>query len=85
MNVWYCRVCGLAYEESPWGVDDRTPDFTFCECCGVEFGYNDYSPESARRYRTRWLADGSPWFYPNLKPRKWLLEPQLHLVPDRYR
>ncbi|WP_345110583.1 hypothetical protein [Hymenobacter algoricola] len=85
MIIWNCRVCGLGYDESPWGVDDRTPDFTFCECCGAEFGYNDYSPESARRHRANWLEGGASWHYPNLKPLDWRLEPQLTFIPDRYR
>ncbi|RYU77804.1 hypothetical protein EWM57_16860 [Hymenobacter persicinus] len=84
MSLWYCRVCGLAYDESPWGQDDRTPDFTFCECCGAEFGYNDYSPESARRHRSRWLEQGAGWFYPNLQPTEWSPASQLANIPKRF-
>ncbi|WP_345073557.1 hypothetical protein [Hymenobacter fastidiosus] len=85
LSLWHCRVCGLAYEESPWGLDDQTPDFTFCECCGAEFGYHDYSPAGARRHRERWLKDGASWFYPNLKPADWQPERQLEYIPERYR
>lgn len=85
MPVWYCRVCGLDYDESPWGPDDHSPDHSSCHCCGVEFGYEDYTPDSARQYRATWLAAGAAWFYPNVKPDNWQLETQLRQVPQQYR
>ncbi|SHI93502.1 hypothetical protein SAMN02745146_1959 [Hymenobacter daecheongensis DSM 21074] len=85
MTIWHCRVCGLDYEESPWGLDDRTPDYTICECCGAEFGYDDYTPASVRRYRLNWLQSGAAWFYPKLRPADWQPEPQLAYVPEPYR
>ena len=84
MRVWYCRVCGLDYDASPWGPDGQSPDHSICECCGVEFGYEDYTPDSARQYRAKWLASGAAWFYPKIKPLNWQLEVQLQLVPPRY-
>ena len=36
-----CRVCGLCYEDQQWGVDGASPTYEFCDCCGVEFGYDD--------------------------------------------
>lgn len=84
MPVWYCRVCGLDYDESPWGPDDQSPDYSTCDCCGVEFGYEDYTPDSARQYRAVWLAAGAAWFYLNVKPAGWQLEMQLRQVPELY-
>jgi hypothetical protein len=48
-----CRVCGYLYEEEdasalPWGGDGENPTFAFCIFCGVEFGYQDATPEGAR-------------------------------------
>lgn len=51
-----CRVCG--YTDAiffPWGKDGKTPSFEICECCNVEFGYEDYQLSSIRRYRQKWL------------------------------
>ncbi|WP_460621883.1 hypothetical protein [Hymenobacter tenuis] len=85
MMVWYCRVCGLDYDESPWGPDGQTPDFSICACCGVVFGYDDCLPASARAYRATWLAAGATWFYPNMRPTNWVLLEQLAQVPALYR
>lgn len=85
MLTWYCRVCVLDYDQSPWGPDDRSPDYSLCACCGVQFGYEDYTPDAARQYRATWLAGGAGWFYPNVRPQHWLINEQLHQVPGRYR
>ncbi|UPL47851.1 hypothetical protein [Hymenobacter sublimis] len=84
MELWYCRVCGLDYDESPWGPDGHSPDYSTCACCGVVFGYDDYTPNSARGYRAQWLAAGAVWFYPNMKPQNWQMNTQLQQVPARY-
>lgn len=39
LNV--CRVCGAKQLEPPWGNDGLTPSYEICDCCGVEFGYED--------------------------------------------
>ncbi len=54
-----CHVCGLVQDEPPWGGDGRTPTFDICDCCGVEFGYEDSTLESVRRYRKAWLEDAT--------------------------
>lgn len=56
-----CRVCGYRWPTPPWGDDGESPDFDICPCCEVEAGYEDASPEGARRYRAEWLANGAPW------------------------
>ena len=58
----FCRVCGYdSTVDPPWGEDGRTPTYGFCPCCGVEPGYQDFTPLSAERFRAAWLAEGAPW------------------------
>lgn len=37
----HCRVCGLLQYQPPWGKDGYTPGFEICDCCGIEFSYED--------------------------------------------
>ncbi|GAB2947739.1 hypothetical protein GCM10027048_10900 [Hymenobacter coalescens] len=83
--MWCCRVCGLEYKYSPWGEDEQTPDYTICDCCGAEFGYEDYTPISARAYRQQWLTAGAKWFTPKQRPANWHVDLQLKQVPAAYR
>ncbi|TGE28012.1 hypothetical protein [Hymenobacter metallicola] len=85
MALWYCRVCGLDYDYSPWGPNDDEPDYSICECCGAQFGIDDYTVSGAQAYRRQWLSTGSSWFYPKLQPADWQLEEQLAYVPEKYR
>ncbi|MGA7732682.1 MAG: hypothetical protein WCD37_15600 [Chloroflexia bacterium] len=80
-----CRVCGLEQEEPPWGDDGLTPSFDLCACCGVEFGYEDSTPQSTRKYRSEWIANGARWFAHKFKPQDWNLEGQLQHIPAEYR
>jgi hypothetical protein len=87
--TWNCRVCGLEYsandpEELPWGADERSPDYSFCNCCGVEFGYQDCLPVAARQFRSQWLERGAPWDDKARMPKDWNLEAQLAAVPTAY-
>ncbi|TGE23760.1 hypothetical protein E5K00_00670 [Hymenobacter aquaticus] len=84
MAVWHCRVCGLDYDYSPWGPNDDAPDYGTCECCGVQFGTDDYSVETARAFRRQWLNAGAKWFYVNMQPADWQLETQLTQIPERF-
>ena len=44
-----CRVCGWYMEGYlPYGEDGSLPTFDMCDCCGVEFGYQDCQPSAAR-------------------------------------
>jgi hypothetical protein len=85
MGVWYCRVCGLDYDYSPWGPGEDTPDYGTCECCGVQFGVDDYSVLTARVYRQHWLHNQARWFYPNMQPADWQLSAQLAQIPEQFR
>ncbi len=80
-----CRVCGYVNETPPWGEDGETPSFEICPCCGVEFGYEDATPQAVRAYRTKWLANGARWFTPELRPADWDLEAQMAKIPEEYR
>jgi hypothetical protein len=77
----HCRVCGLAQPEPPWGDDGTTPSFDICDCCGVEFGYEDTTREAASRYRAEWLTKGAHWFEPDSRPDNWDVNEQLKSIP----
>ena len=81
----HCRVCGLYLTSLPWGDDDVTPSYEICSCCGVEFGYEDYTVESAVRYRDHWLANGAKWFAPQDQPNNWDLFEQISCVPNEFK
>ena len=79
-----CRVCGLRLLVPPWGEDGECPDYTICPCCGVEAGYEDCTPESARRFRAQWLSRGGAWDEPKLRPADWDLHEQLRHLPPGF-
>jgi hypothetical protein len=81
----HCRVCGLDQSEPPWGEDGRLPTFEICDCCGIEFGYEDATPDGVRAARNRWLARGAPWFNPKARPPGWDIAVQMHNIPSRAR
>ncbi|MCH1429137.1 MAG: hypothetical protein L7U87_00090 [Chlamydiales bacterium] len=74
-----CKVCGLhlGVDTFPWGEDGKTPSFEICECCGVEFGYEDACSSSAKAFREEWLSKGAKWNEEKEKPLDWSLEEQL--------
>ncbi len=82
-----CFVCGLAFEpgDEPWGPDGLYPTYFICPCCGVEFGYEDWTLESVRRFRAEWQAGGMAWNRPEERPAKWDAMSQLGQIPDRAR
>lgn len=75
-----CRVCGLTHDEPPWGEDGLSPTFDICECCGVEFGYEDSNSTSGINYLLEWVKSGAMWHDPQAKPHGWSLEKQLQNV-----
>jgi hypothetical protein len=76
-NEYLCRVCGWHQNDPPWGGNAETPSFEICDCCGVEFGYEDATSEGVIRFRKLWLAEGAPWFDEFKMPAKWDLSSQL--------
>jgi hypothetical protein len=77
----HCRVCGFQLLDPPWGEDGCTPTFEYCPCCGVEFGYQDSTPSSTRRYRKQWITRGMPWDLEDAKPDQWDSASQLKHIP----
>jgi hypothetical protein len=83
-----CLVCGLAVQdgdEEPWGPGGDNPTYNFCDCCGVEFGYEDFALEGVLRARERWMAAGMPWFKPAMRPEHWDAKAQVAQIPARAR
>ncbi len=81
---YHCRVCGFRHYSPPWGEDNDMPSFEICDCCGVEFGYGDNSPEAAKSYREKWLLEGAKWSWKKTKPDDWDLEEQLKHIPPGF-
>ena len=73
----YCRVCGLDQGMlEPWARDEKTPSHGICPCCGVEWGNEDGTLESTRKYRDEWVQKGTPWADASEKPSTWSWEKQ---------
>jgi hypothetical protein len=83
-NKYFCRICGLYHEDPPWGNDNISPSFDFCDCCGCEFGYEDIQLKSICSYRDKWIKEGAKWFEPKYKPSNWNLNEQLKQIPSLY-
>jgi hypothetical protein len=67
----YCRVCGLHQGAPQWGEDGLTPTFQICDCCGVQFGYEDCTAHSITSYRKKWIEGGRRWFTSKARPQLW--------------
>jgi len=80
-----CRVCGLIQTDLPWGKTGRDPSHDICDCCGVEFGYGDFTIKAIQRSRNIWIQSGTKWRRPKAKPEGWVLEEQLRNIPDQFR
>ena len=85
LKSYRCRACGLEQDFQPWGEDGITPAFEICGCCGVDFGYQDCTPASVKKFREEWLKKGGQWLISGEKPSNWSLEEQLKLIPQEYK
>lgn len=81
---YYCRVCGLEQVDPPWGEDEKNPSFEICECCGVEFGYEDSLIQGVKKYRQEWLNKRANWHEPKYQPQDWDLKSQLTNIPEKF-
>jgi hypothetical protein len=81
----HCRVCGLDQKDLPWGVNGDSPSFAICDCCGVEFGYQDCFLEDVVVLRKEWLKKGALWAQPKERAGNWSLEKQLEKIPDDFK
>lgn len=76
-----CRVCGFDLgEDFPWGPDGRTCSFNICPCCGVEFGYEDATPEGILKFRAEWFATGGLFRDKSQRPPGWSRVMQLQRI-----
>jgi hypothetical protein len=85
ISINVCRVCGKIQCEPPWGEDGISPNYTFCDCCGVEFGYGDCWLIAIHSSRKRWLDQGAKWDNPKERPVDWDLEEQLKQIPEQFK
>lgn len=72
-----CPVCGYSELTEPPRNEFGGPSFEICDCCGVQFGYEDISEESILNYRDKWIKCGCKWFSQENIPLGWSLEEQL--------
>jgi len=79
----FCGVCGYEPKDPPYGPSGRDPSFDYCECCGVEFCYQEATVKAARGFRENWLRQGAEWDEPTEKPDNWQIEAQLTNIPTR--
>lgn len=67
-----CKVCG--YDHSPyypWGERGLFPTYDICDCCGIEFGYEDSSDEGIINAREKWIKSSYKWHGPSPLPIDW--------------
>lgn len=84
-NLYVCRVCGALQSDPPWGETCKDPSFDICDCCGVEFGYEDATLSGLKRCREKWLSGGGKWNNVRFRPTNWSLDDQLDNIPSEYR
>lgn len=78
-----CRVCGAYYPGYyPWGKDGQTPLFDICQCCNVEFGYEDIDEKNLEEFRAKWIAAGPVWHDAKTRPENWDPAKQLENILD---
>jgi hypothetical protein len=78
MTKYTCPVCGYSdLDEPPRGINGKTPSFDICDCCGIQFGYEDTSEPNIIKYRLKWIESGGKWFCQEMKPANWNIREQL--------
>ncbi len=83
-ELYACRVCGYEQLEPPWGEDGQSPTYEICSCCGVEFGYEDSTKTSMKKFRDNWVAAGMQWSEKKQKPDSWDCDLQFKNIPKEY-
>ena len=83
-EAYICRVCGLEQSVPQWGEDGQSPTYNICECCGVEFGYEDATLTGIKKYRDKWIQSGAKWNCQQSKPIHWSVDSQLLNIPQKY-
>lgn len=78
MKKYTCYVCGYPeLDELPRGENGKIPSFSICDCCGIQFGYEDTSEENIRKYREKWIETGGEWLIKDARPKNWSMKDQL--------
>jgi hypothetical protein len=55
-NLRLCKVCDFDCSPLlPWGQDGKSPSYSICPECGVEFGYEDASAVGVKKFREEYL------------------------------
>ena len=63
--TYICPVCG--YDE----LTQPPENFSICECCGTEFGNDDFDRSHAE-LRREWISNDMPWFSRSVPaPKNW--------------
>jgi hypothetical protein len=85
---YLCRVCGLSqYPDQPWDDTGELPSHNICDCCGIEFGYEDNraSTEHLARIRQHWIeVENCQWFTPKSKPLNWDMPAQIRGIAAEF-
>lgn len=82
-----CRVCGWLFSGPVWDEDpEEGASYDICPTCGCEAGNHDWTLESTRKYRKKWIESGMKW-WSDLKldpiPSNWdPLEQMKHIPPS---
>lgn len=80
-----CRVCGLYYKTFyPWGEDGTAASHDICDCCGIEFGYEDSNLVAIRAARKKWIDSKFAWFKKDKKPAGWDSSKQIANIPKSF-
>ena len=83
-ELYICRICGAEQSDPPWGDDGESPTYDICDCCGVEFGYEDATLLGIKKYRAKWLDGGAEWIHKKSKPESWSIDEQFLRIPVKY-
>jgi len=79
--MYICKVCGYEGLEYPQYLENGEPNFTICDCCGFEAGYDDLDQGlTIEEYRKRWLESNAQWHIPSKRPTNWDLKKQLQRI-----
>src|SRR3954447_3765424 len=77
-----CLVCGLRYSNDyPWGESGDDASYSYCDCCGTEFGAYDNRSGGIRSLRQEWIKGGMQWRDPGKRPQRWDARAQLFQIP----
>ena len=82
----HCKICWYYYKDDdlPWWEDGKSPTFSFCYCCWVEFWYQDSTLKWIKLYRQNWIDDWFKWFLKREKPNNWDSQEQMKNIPNEY-